>query len=526
MPDNARVTIADAVPTVPVIARRPRRRDAAHRSWRGYALATAIVAVCTGVSAPLHEPTDLGNVVAVYLLGVVLAAASLGRGPAVLAAVLGAFAVDFLILPPVFGLLPDHAPHLLTLALMLIVAASVGTLAARLREQLEQARERERNTATLHGLARDLARAADAAAVATAVDHHACERFGWRGVLLATDASGEPRRVGGDAGSLDRIDASAVRDAIGPRPRTAADPTTIGAYLPLTTSKGTFGVLALLPVHGDADAEVPQRHHLEAFANLTATALERTLLADTARDAAVAVEQERMRNTLLSSVSHDLRTPVAAIIGASSALLLETSLDTETRTGLLESIHQEGGRLERQIRNLLDLTRLEAGAVQVHPEWTPVEDVVGAALTRLEDALRGREVVTRIAPDLSPVPMDGMLVEQALLNLIENALRHTPTGTPIEISVRATTEVVCIEVADRGPGIAADALERVFDKFHGRSRAGGFGLGLSICRAIASLHGGSATADNRAGGGAVFTLALPLVSPPSLPPLSRNGATS
>ncbi|HEX5050398.1 MAG TPA: DUF4118 domain-containing protein [Planctomycetota bacterium] len=489
--------------------------------WRPYAKAFAIMAVCTGVSEFLHAPFDLGNVVAVYLLGVMLAAAWLGRRPAVFASLLGALAVDFLFLPPLYGFLPEQAAHLLTFSVMLAVAATVGTLAARLREQLQKAQEREHNTATLYGLARDLARAADADAVVHAVDHHVRARFGCRAVLLTCTAGGALQGVGAAAPALDDRELDAARAAMAPAHDTPPVPAR-GRYQAMTTGKGTLGVLGLLPEAEGAPAVEPPHGYLEAFANQTAIALERTMLADAAGRAALAVEHERLRNTLLSSVSHDLRTPIASIIGASSALLREQTLDAHTRRELLESIHQEGGRLERQVRNLLDMTRLEAGTVQARLDWTPVEDVVGAVLTRLEDGLRDRELITHIEAELPPVPMDGMLIEQVLLNLLENALRHTPPGTPLELAARAVGTGVQIEVADRGPGLAANAFERVFEKFHGTARSGGFGLGLAICRAIASLHGGSVVAANRPGGGAVFTLTLPLVPPPSLPPLVRT----
>lgn len=474
----------------------------------------------------LHRPLDMGNVVAVYLLGVMLSAAWLGRGPAVFASVLGALAVDFLFLPPVFGFVPDHAAHLLTFVVMLTVAMTVSTMAARLREQLQQAQVREQRTATLYGLARDLARSGDATAVARAVDHHAGEQFRCRAVLLVKEADARSSLVHAGGPPLDDGEMAAAHFAIETPHRIASSmqpPVARGTYLPLTTGKGTVGVLGLLPEGGNLVDQEARSGYLEAFANQTAVALERTLLADAAQRSAVAVEQERLRNTLLSSVSHDLRTPIATIIGASSTLLRDQPLEPRTQKELLESIHEEGGRLERQVRNLLYMTRLEAGTVRPECEWTPVEDVVGAALTRLEEGLKDRSVVTDLGPDVPPVPMDGLLVEQVLLNLLENALRHTPPGTPIEIVVRTAHDCVRIEVADRGPGIPPATIERIFEKFHTTTRAGGSGLGLAICRAITTLHGGSIAAANRDGGGARFTVVLPLTPPLSLPPLAPAG---
>lgn len=436
---------------------------------RRYLLALAVIGACTGVAALLHSSYDFGNVVAVYLLGVVVIAARHGRGPAILASALGAVAVDFLFVPPIYGFLPEQAAHLLTFLVMLVVAFTVSALAAALLEQLRAEQERQERTATLFALARDLARAGDEAAVAAAVDRHVHERFGRRARLL---------------------------------PAPEAPP---GA-LPLTTANGPVGALAIEPPAEE------QRGYLQAFADQAANALERTQLAAAAQHAAVAVEQERLRSTLLASVSHDLRTPLASIVGAATTLLRDQPLDDATRRGLLESIHEEADRLDRQVRNLLYLTRLDAGTVQPNRQWTPVEDVVGAALTRLEQPLLGRTVTTRIDADLPVVPMDDLLIEQVLLNLLENVLRHTPPGTPLEIAASADRDHVRIRVGDRGPGLSDP--HGVFLRL---------GLGLSICRAIASLHGGRLEARNRDGGGAEFALELPLAAPPSLPPLAARG---
>lgn len=508
-----------------------RRRSAADRaacrtepptnaSWRPslhrYLTALLIVAVCTAASSLLNHPLDLGNVVAIYLLGVVVVAASLGRGPAVFAALLGALAVDLLLLPPVFGLLPTHAPHLLTLVVMLLVAFTVGGLAARLREELKLATERERNTADLHGLARDLARAADAAAVAAAIDRHVQSRFRCRTALFAARNGGLSAIGHGDTPPDPEL-LLAANAAMHGEAEAARRPGPPGSSChELATGKGVVGALVVRPVLGAGATEEPDPGHLRAFANLAATALERTLFAEAAQAAVVTVEHERLRSALLSSVSHDLRTPIAAVIGASSTLLRERSLDDDTRTSLLESIHQMGARLERQVRNLLDMTRLEAGTVQPRFEWTPVEDVVGAALTRLEEPLRDRELQVQVAADLPPVPMDGMLIELVLVNLLENALRHTPGHASITLSARADGGHLQFAVADRGPGITGLVAQRIAAKLQGN--AAGAGLGLAICRAIVSLHSGSIRFEDHPGGGARFVVTLPLERP-SLPPL-------
>jgi two-component system sensor histidine kinase KdpD len=212
-------------------------------------------------------------------------------------------------------------------------------------------------------------------------------------------------------------------------------------------------------------------------------------------------------------VSHDLRTPLAVVTGATSSLLDEHGpRDESTRRELLETAHEEALRLNRLVRNLLDMTRLEAGALKVHKELQPLEEVVGAALERMEDRLRGRDVRTTVPKDLPLVPFDSALIEQVLINLLENATKYTPSGGPIDVSASAVDDSVLVEVADRGPGVRAQDAERVFEKFY-RARegeGGGVGLGLTICRGIVAAHGGRIWVEERPGGGASFRFTLPL----------------
>jgi two-component system, OmpR family, sensor histidine kinase KdpD len=235
-------------------------------------------------------------------------------------------------------------------------------------------------------------------------------------------------------------------------------------------------------------------------------------LADEAQAAWRRAETERVRSALLSSVSHDLRTPLAAITGAASTMLQSDGrLDVATRRELLESIHEEADRLNRLVHNLVDATRLESGALHLRREWFPLEELVGGALARLTTALGDRPVTTRLALDLPPVPVDGLLVEQALINLVDNAAKHTPPGEPIEIGAWRDDGAVTVEVADRGPGLAPGEERRVFDKFYRRRGVGGgIGLGLTVCRGIVESHGGRVWAENRPDGGARFRFTLPL----------------
>jgi two-component system, OmpR family, sensor histidine kinase KdpD len=260
---------------------------------------------------------------------------------------------------------------------------------------------------------------------------------------------------------------------------------------------------------------------LEALCGQTALALQRVLLAKEAQAAELRAQAEELRSSLLSSVSHDLRTPLAAVTGAAGILLSRgATLSQVDRDDLVQAIHEEAARLGRLVANLLDMTRLESGALQIKQEWIPIEEPIGAALGHLEAQLGAREVQVEVDPGLPLVPLDGVLVEQLLINLVENAIKYGGAG-PISITGTSEGECVVIAVADRGPGIPAGSEAHLFEKFY-RAAQGpatrGVGLGLAICRAIATAHEAAITASNRVGGGAVFAVAFPVRgTPPHVP---------
>jgi two-component system sensor histidine kinase KdpD len=269
-------------------------------------------------------------------------------------------------------------------------------------------------------------------------------------------------------------------------------------------------------------------HLLETFANQTALAIARAQLAEDAQHAQVQVETERLRNSLLSSVSHDLRTPLTIITGATSSLLEDgQELDRETRTELAQTAYDESVRLNRLVANLLDMTRIEAGAIQVKKEWQPIEEVIGVAIARVEtsNGLAQHPLSTNLPDDLPLVPIDAILIEQVLVNLIENAVRHTPAATPISISCSSTGSAVIVAVADRGPGFPAGSEDQIFDKFYRAQQNGsirGVGLGLTICRGIITAHAGRIWAEQNPAGGAIFRFLLPIDGDGSPPTFNMN----
>jgi two-component system, OmpR family, sensor histidine kinase KdpD len=483
--------------------------------------------VATGISWSVFGPRQLADTVMVYLLGVVLVSLRFGYGPSLLAAVLSVLCFDFFFIPPIFTFAVRDLSHVVTFAVMFLVALVISGLTQRVRAQAEASGQREQRTASLYALSRELAATKQVEDIAQIAARHLFDALGLDAALLVPNA--ERSRVsalhaGRHALEIDDQE-QAVAEWVWDHERAAGRstdtlPAARGMYLPLRASRGKVGVLGVRS-EGAARLSSPGMHqHLAAFANQIASAIERTELASEAQWAQVQMETEQMRSSLLSSVSHDLRTPLAVMTGAASTLL-EDTIDASTRRELTESILLEAQRLNRLVRNLLDMTRLEAGALRVKKEWQPLEEVVGSALNRMEDALSDRSVTTELAQDLPQVPLDAVLVEQVLVNLLENALKYTPAASPIEIRARTRPGGVEVTVADRGPGVPPAEQQRIFDKFYrvGGAPVGGAGLGLAICRGIVMAHGGRLFVENRDGGGAEFKFQLPIDGePPALNP--------
>ena len=484
-----------------------------------YAQSLLAVAICTGIAWIVHLRLPPANLPMIYLLGIMAVAMRLGRGPAVLASVLSVAAFDFFFVPPTLAMHVSDTQYLLTFAGMLVVGLVISTMASRLRQQADAAREREHRAAALYMLSRELSSLRATQELLGAALRRGADVLGGRGVILLPDAAGGLSVAAGEASVLgeaghDQGVAQWVFDHA--QPAGAGTPTLPAAgalFLPLLGANKAVGVLGIVP---DDPARVLTRDRFrlaETFASQVALSLERAQLAEQAERTHVLVESERTRSLLLSSVSHDLRTPLSVITGATSSLLADGApLPGPVRKELVETIADEAQRLNRLVGNLLDMTRLESGAMPVRREWHSLEEVVGSALGRLEPRLQGREVAVRLAPGLPLVLIDDVLIEQVLFNLVENALKYTPAGSPIEIDAALADGALRIEVADRGPGLPPGQEESVFEKFYRGRREGdpsGVGLGLSICRGIIEAHGGAISTANREGGGAVFRVTLP-----------------
>lgn len=496
-----------------------------------YVYAAAGVSVATAVAWAMFPYFGPANLIMMYLIAVIFIAIRLGRGPSVLASVLSVATFDFFFVPPYFTFAVSDFQYILTFGVMLVVALVISNLAVRIREQAELARYRERRTGVLYTMSRDLATHRGTGMLVQVAAKHLREVFDGQVAIFLADAEKRVRLQRAEQlyFELDPKESGVAQWVFDHTERAGLGTDTLpGAsalYLPLVGSTGAIGVVAVRPKDTGLLLDPDQLHLLESLVNQVALAIERTRLSEEAQQAHVRVETERMRNAILSSVSHDLRTPLATITGAASSLLDERSqLNATDRLELCRSIYREADRLDRLLKNLLDMMRIEAGAVHLNKEWHPLDEVVGAALARLEERLRNHTVHTTFPPDLPMVQIDGVLLEQVVINLLENAAKYAPAGSAIDLSASAGDHEVVVEIADRGQGIPVGEEVRIFDKFYRAkpAREGGVGLGLTICRGILEAHGGRIWAENRTGGGAVFRFAIPL--PAEQPPMTTEQA--
>jgi two-component system sensor histidine kinase KdpD len=496
----------------------------------GYAFAAGVVAAATLVSWALAGRLDNLNLVMLYLLGVVLVATRHGRGPSIAAAVLSVALFDFFFVPPHFTFAVSDTQYVVSFAVMLVVGLLVSALAARVRDAAEFARQRERRTRALYALSRELAGLREPREVAAAGARHVAELFHCPAVVYLPGTAGRLEPVGdpppGFAGSA-REGAVAQwafehgRDA---GAETETLPAALAHHEPLMGTRSRLGVLAVELGPGLRPLPPDQRELLAALARQIAAPLERARLALDADAARLAAEGERLRSTLLSSVSHDLRTPLAAITGAASGLLEQPPPPRPLAHELAATVLEEAERLNRLVGNLLDMTRLESGTLAPKRDWHSIEEVVGSALARVERQAGGQALEADVAPDLPLVALDAVLVEQALVNLLENALRHGGAAGPVRVAARREGDAVLVEVSDAGPGFPPEDKERIFDKFYRAKGGSGAGLGLAIARAIVTAHGGRIWAEPRSPRGASFRFTLPLGGAPPPPPPAEESA--
>lgn len=491
---------------------------------REFVAAAGIVALTTAIGLLLRSRLGTIDMAMLFLLAVVVAAGRLHRGPAVLASVLAIAAFDFVFVPPYYTFDVHDADYALTFAVMLAVALMMSHLTGRIRRQAEASAARERETQALLDLDRELAGGKTHEELARITARHVERAAGGESEVAIAGKVGPE-----DAGAFERttglFETTEVRVAAA-WARRHGEPAGLGTahcgeadalVVPLRGASEVLGIVAVRPEPVGRRLTGEEHQTVVALVGQAAAAVERVLLSERSDAARVEAEAERLRTSLLSSLSHDLRTPLSTIEGAASTLLQQgATLPADVRRDMAETILGESRRMARLVCNLLDMIRVETGALAVQKAWQPLEEALGVALLRLDEALRGHAVTVELPPELPLVPIDELLIEQVFINLLENAAKYTPPGTPITISARQTDGAVLVEVADRGPGIAPGSEEAVFRKFYraGGGTGAGAGLGLTICRGIVTAHGGRMWVDPRPGQGAAFRFTIPLQGPP------------
>ncbi|MBI2855022.1 MAG: DUF4118 domain-containing protein [Chloroflexi bacterium] len=505
-------------------AKQMNMRDVQRADRRGYWWGLGLVALATLLGQLVHRFFDPTNIMALYLLGVVITAVAWGFGPSVMVATLSVLALDFFFVPPYLTFVVADTQYVFTFIAMLGVGLTISYLTSRIRQQTQAARRRESETTTLYALSRDIKVATGLEDTLHTIIENAKETFQHDIVTFLPDPerNGKLRPHVGSAGlAIEDKDLAAAQwsfehqKTVGSGTDTLPDAS--GIFIPLNASRGPVGVLALWIADSAAPLAAGQTRLLEAYADLAAVAIEHIELAEEARNAQILAASDQLQTALLNSISHDLRTPLVSVIGVLSSLQEEEmGLDEAARKNLIQVAREEAERLNRLITNLLDSSRIEAGAIRISRQLVEVGDIVGVALGQLSGRSGSRLIKKNVPSNLPFVSVDFGLIVQVLVNVLDNAFKYSPPDSPIDIGVQQVDDEVEIVVADRGVGIPPEDLAQVFNKFyrvHRPDSVSGTGLGLSICRGIVEAHEGRIVAENRPCGGTIIRITLPIEEP-------------
>lgn len=477
----------------------------------GYVWGSAAPFICTLIDWPLRQSLGPASILMTYLLGVFLVASRYGRGASILASLLSAPTFAFYFARPIFSFAISDLENIVGLAVMIVVANVTGSLLEKSRMQAELAQKKESNTQALYRLSCDLSAVQNHEAVARIAVAHINNEWGADSVLLMSNA--ETGLQVQAPTSLQNLNLAVAQQAFATG---LVSHDSLLTYYPLKGSSATQAILVISP----GDILGRQTPELNTFCHLIAQTLERFQLVDQAREATLQAETEALRNALLSSISHDLRTPLTRIIGAVGTLIeSDAGLSTPERHDLNHTILDEAQRMSELTGKLLDMARLSSGQIVLHQDWNAIEEIVGSALNRLDKRLQDRPVRIVLPDSLPLLWIDAVLMEQVLVNLIDNAVKYTPPGSPIDIEAESLPAQFRLTITDYGLGIAKSQQSKIFDKFYRgaiETDQSGVGLGLALCKAIVEAHHGNIQADNRVGKGAEFVIELPLHEPPRL----------
>lgn len=494
-------------------------------TWTHYVTSFLMVSVWTALFKIFFPRVELINLAMTYLIINVLISLRYGQGPALFASLMSIACFDFFFIPPYLTFSVHDARYVVTFIVMFVVTVLTSRLMTRLRQSAEAASARERFTSSLYALSREMLKDPLFREIPHAVVRHLSQSIsadvvmflGTEPELLFLEASSNPawHFTSSDQAVAQWVFKNAKVAGLG----TSTLPSAKALFFPLIASRGVLGVVGLKPFRKVEDHEPAfessEEHFIESVLNQAALSIEKAMLSEEAHETEKEVERERLTSTLLSSVSHDLRTPLTSISGSATTLLTlldhKNSSDTNQRR-LLETIVDESDRLNRLVTNILHITRLESGQIHLRKDLHSLEEIIGSTLNRLENTLKNRPITIHLPENLPLIPLDDLLMEQVFLNLIENACRYTPEGSPIDIEAIQNHDTVRVLVKDTGPGIPVADQKKVFEKFYRRNSSDimGTGLGLAICSGIIKIHGGNIGVENREGGGSIFYIDLPL----------------
>jgi len=468
---------------------------------------------------PLRQFFAPTNIAMVFLLGVLLIASRFGRGPAIFSAIINVVAFDVLFVPPRFSLAVTDVQYIITFAAMLAVGLLTAQLTSSLRFEAGVAARREERAHDLYQLARELSAAITTDQIHSIVQRAVKGLFGLPGTVIMPDAGDRlemPEKVGSvapDRGTAQWAFDRGTPAGVG----TDTLPGSSHLYLPMRAPMRVRGVIAIEAPNAGVVGAPEQRRQLDTIAALAAIALERVHFVSVAQETLLKIESERLRESLLAALSHDLRTPLTSLIGMAEALAQRPEQLTLDQIEVLASMRAQAGRMMRIVTNLLDLARLESGEAPLRADWQSLEEIVGAARVALADVLKEHRVSVAIPLDFPLLFGDAVLLERVFVNLLENAAKYTPKESQIAIEAGVKEETIEIVVSDNGPGLPVGREEEVFNKFvraKPESTVPGLGLGLAICRTIITAHNGTIVAENKSEGGARFVVTLPLKAMP------------
>jgi len=486
-----------------------------------YFLSLMIMVLLTVILLNTRDFLGLVNTSLLYLLPVVVSATRWGTKPALFSSVIGIIAFDFLFVPPVLSFTVADIKYTFSFAIYVFVALITGKLSARLKRQIENSRLRENRTAALYGLSRDIAAVDNLDTVLQGIARKVAEAAEADIALLLPDEDGKISLQAsfGSTEYLTQNELAVASWSLEHGQKAGIGTGTLGGanalYLPMVTEQGIQGVMGVHIQQTVNSLDQERMRLLEAFIGLAAMAINRIKLAEQARKVSNLAESERLRTALFNSISHDLRTPLASIIGAVTSLMEENGDSIYTpkaRNDLLQTVFQGADRMDRFINNLLDMARLEAGVLKLNKEWCDIEDIIGVAVGRMEALLGQRSFLMKIETDMPMIEVDFVLIEQVLVNLLDNALKYSESGNAVSVTAWHSNAEIMVEVANEGQTIPTGDLEKIFDKFYRLSSSrlvSGTGLGLAICKEIIELHGGRIWAENKSETAVRITFALP-----------------